>query len=37
MKMLVELGPQVQASPLHTGSWVCYCLGCYLLAALRGL
>lgn len=25
--MLVELGPQVQASHPHTGSWVCYCLG----------
>lgn len=26
-KMLVELGPRLQASPLHTGSWVCCCLG----------
>lgn len=26
-KMLVELGLWVQASPRHTGSWVCYCLG----------
>lgn len=36
-KTLVSLGPRLQASPLHTGSWVCYCLGCYLFAALRGL
>lgn len=26
-KTLVSLGPRLQASPLHTGSWVCYCLG----------
>lgn len=26
-KMLVSLGPQLQASPLHTGSRVRYCLG----------
>lgn len=29
--------PGLHTSPTHTGSWVCYCLGCYLLAALRGL
>lgn len=36
-KMLVSLGPWLHASPMHTGSWVRYCLGCYLLATLRGL
>lgn len=26
-KMLVSLGPRLHASPMHTGSWVRYCLG----------